>query len=43
MPAPLRVARDLELRSLKLADAPALFALVDANRAHLWAAYSLRM
>ncbi|HTL97678.1 MAG TPA: GNAT family protein [Holophagaceae bacterium] len=35
MPAPLRVARDLELRSLKLADAPALFALVDANRAHL--------
>ena len=35
MPAPLRVARGLELRPLRLADAPALFALVDANRAHL--------
>lgn len=31
----LRVARGLELRPLKLADAPPLFALVEANRAHL--------
>ncbi|MBS1766588.1 MAG: GNAT family N-acetyltransferase [Acidobacteria bacterium] len=35
MGVPLRVARGLELRPLKLADAPALFALVEANRAHL--------
>ena len=35
MPAPLRVARGLELRSLRMADASALFALVEANRAHL--------
>ncbi len=33
--APLRVARGLELRPLKGTDAKALFALVDANRAHL--------
>lgn len=35
MGAPLRVARGLELHPLKLADAGPLFALVDANRAHL--------
>ena len=35
MPAPLRVARGLELRPLKLADAGALYAVVDGNRAHL--------
>lgn len=35
MPSPLRVARDLELRPLRVADASALFALVDANRARL--------
>ena len=35
MPRPLRVTRGLELRPLKVADAPALFALVDGNRAHL--------
>lgn len=35
MGVPLRVARGLELRPLKLADAPPLFALVEANRAHL--------
>ncbi len=35
MGVPLRVARGLELRPLKLADAAPLFALVDANRAHL--------
>lgn len=34
MPA-LRSGRDLELRPLRLADAAALFALVEANRAHL--------
>ena len=35
MPAPLRVAPGLELRPLRLADAPSLFKLVEANRAHL--------
>ena len=35
MGAPLRVVRGLELRPLKLADAAALFALVDSNRTHL--------
>lgn len=35
MSRPLRVARGLELRPLRLADASELFALVDANRAHL--------
>lgn len=35
MRAPLRVARGLELRPLRLADAPALFALVDGDRARL--------
>ncbi|HJW09049.1 MAG TPA: GNAT family protein [Holophagaceae bacterium] len=35
MSASLRAGRDLELRPLALADAPALFAQVDANRARL--------
>lgn len=35
MRLPLRVARGLELRPLKLAEASDLFALVDANRNHL--------
>src|SRR5690348_13177284 len=35
MPALLRVAPGLELRPLRLADAPSLFKLVEANRAHL--------
>lgn len=35
MSAPLRIARGLELRPLKVADAPALFELVDQDRARL--------
>ena len=35
MPAPLRAARGLELRPLKLGDAAELFGLVETNRAHL--------
>lgn len=35
MPGPLRVTRGLELRPLRLADASALFALVDGERARL--------